>query len=56
MLTEAVKKGFYKSPYGKYPRLQILTAQELLSGKQPHILLIDPSGFKTAAKEMTIQQ
>ena len=56
MLTEAVKEGFYESLYGKYPRLQILTVQELLNGKQPHIPLIDPSSLKTMMKEPTGQQ
>lgn len=51
MLTEAVKEGFYDTPYGKYPRLQIITVEELLNGKQPHIPLIDHSGFKKAARE-----
>jgi adenine specific DNA methylase Mod len=51
MMTEAVKEGLYKTPYGVYPRLQIRTIAELLEGKQPHIPLIDPSGFKRAAQE-----
>ncbi|MEW5988236.1 MAG: DNA methyltransferase [Chloroflexota bacterium] len=35
MQTEAVAAGYYETPWGKsYPRLQILTIQELLSGKQ----------------------
>src|SRR5205823_14229925 len=36
MTTEAVGKGFYHSPgWNKdYPRLQILTIEDLLSGKQ----------------------
>jgi len=38
MTKEAVSKGFYKSPLGKdYPRIQILTIDELLSGKKPDI-------------------
>ena len=38
METEAVTKGFYHSPLGKdYPRLQILTIEELLKGKSPDI-------------------
>jgi len=40
MRTEAASAGFYKSPWGKsHPVLQILTIEELLSGKQidyPH--------------------
>lgn len=51
MLTEAVKEGFYETPYGNYQRLQILTIEQLLNGKQPHIPLVDPSGFKKAVRE-----
>ncbi|MBN2462144.1 MAG: site-specific DNA-methyltransferase [Dehalococcoidia bacterium] len=38
MGTEAVTKGFYHSPLGKdFPRIQILTIEELLNGKKPDI-------------------
>jgi DNA modification methylase len=38
MITEAAMKGFYHSPLGKdYPRLQILTIEEILDGKTPNI-------------------
>jgi DNA modification methylase len=33
MRTEAASAGFYQSPWGKHPRLQILTVEELLDGK-----------------------
>ena len=33
MRTEAASADFYISPFGKYPRLQILTVAELLAGK-----------------------
>jgi DNA modification methylase len=33
MRTEAAGAGFYKSPWGKHPVLQILTVEELLKGK-----------------------
>lgn len=33
MRTEAASADFYVSPFGKYPRLQILTIAELLAGK-----------------------
>jgi site-specific DNA-methyltransferase (adenine-specific) len=52
MKTAAVKVGTYETLYGKYPKMQILTIAELFSGKQPNIPLIDPSGFKKAAKEI----
>lgn len=34
MRAEAASAGFYESPWGKHPRLQILTVGELLDGKQ----------------------
>jgi DNA modification methylase len=35
MRTEAASAGFYNSPWGKkYPRLQIITIEELLAGKE----------------------
>ena len=33
MRKEAASAGFYKSAWGKHPRLQLLTIEELLSGK-----------------------
>ena len=38
MLEEAAMKGFYHSPLGKYyPRIQVLTIEEILQGKTPDI-------------------
>jgi site-specific DNA-methyltransferase (adenine-specific) len=38
MQTEADSEGFYKSPLGKdYPKIQILTIEQLLEGKKPDI-------------------
>lgn len=34
MRTDAASAGFYTSPWGKHPRLQILTVGELLAGKK----------------------
>lgn len=34
MRTEAASAGFYESPWGKHPRIQILTIEELLDGAQ----------------------
>ena len=34
METEAASAGFYKSPWGNHPRLQILTIAELLHGRR----------------------
>lgn len=33
MITEAVSAGFYQSPKGEFPKIQILTIADLLSGK-----------------------
>jgi DNA modification methylase len=38
MIVEAAKKGFYHSPLGRdYPRLQIITIEEIFQGKLPDI-------------------
>lgn len=53
MVEEAALKGFYHSPLGKdYPRLQILTIEEILAGKMPNIPpWIAPITQPTAAKK-----
>ena len=51
MRTEAVKAGYFETPYGKYPKIQILTIAELFEGKQPNIPLVDTASFKKAARE-----
>ena len=56
MTKEAVKAGFYETEYGKYPKLQILTIEDLFAGKKPDIPLVDPSVFKKAAKEDAAKQ
>ena len=33
MRAEAASAGFYESPWGRHPRIQILTIEELLAGK-----------------------
>ncbi len=52
MKTEAVKAGFYETPYGKFPKLQILTIEELFEGKQPKMPWTDPAAFKKAPREV----
>ena len=34
MRTEAASAGFYKSPWGTHPKLQIVTVGDLLGGKK----------------------
>ena len=53
MLKEAAEAGFYKSgPLDKatYPRLQILTIQQLLDGKQPEYPARRDATFKKAPR------
>jgi hypothetical protein len=33
MSKEAVSAGFYKSQWGSFPRLQLLTVEDLLTGR-----------------------
>ena len=53
MIEEAITKGFYHSEsWGKdYPKLQILTIEDLLSGKKPE-LPYSPLAFKQAQKHV----
>jgi site-specific DNA-methyltransferase (adenine-specific) len=51
MRAEAASAGFYESPWGKHPRLQILTIAELLGGAR---LNYPPSvPFQKAANDLT---
>ncbi len=56
MRTEAVKAGYYETLYGKYPKIQILTIEELFSGKRPNIPLVDSASFRKAARETAGEQ
>jgi hypothetical protein len=51
-----VKAGFYQTPYGKFPKIQILTIEELFNGKQPQLPWRDPGSFRQARREDTTQQ
>lgn len=51
MKKEAIAEGFYKTEYGEFPKLQILTVEQLFAGQRPHMPWIDPSVFKKAASE-----
>jgi site-specific DNA-methyltransferase (adenine-specific) len=56
MQTEAVKTGFYETQFKNYPKVQILTIEELFAGKRPDLPLYAPTFFKKAAKEITAVQ
>ena len=49
MLTEAVKAGYYETEYGKFPKLQILSIEDLFAGKRPKLPWLDQGAFKKAA-------
>ncbi len=51
MEKEAITAGFYETDYGKFPKIQILTIQDLFAGKKPHMPWLDPTAFKKAAQE-----
>lgn len=50
MRAEAASAGTYESPWGKHPRLQLVTVEELLSGHRLDTPPIGPQ-FKTAPKK-----
>lgn len=52
MRREAASAGFYESPWGKHPKVQILTVEELLSGKSIDMPPIRQGGttFKQAQR------
>ena len=58
MRTEAADAGFYQSPWGRHPRIQILTVEELLDGKKLDMPPIRPSGttFTPARRAETDEQ
>ena len=51
MEKEAITAGFYQTDYGKFPKVQILTIEDLFAGKKPHMPWLDPTTFKKAARE-----
>ena len=37
MILEAIKSGYYETPFGKFPKLQILTIRDLFDDAQPKL-------------------
>jgi hypothetical protein len=56
MIAEAASAGFLDTGYGKFPRVQILTIQQLFEGKRPQIPFGHAEGFKKAARETLAKQ
>jgi len=60
MITEAVSAGYYESPHnGNFPKIQILTIEGLMAGKEKPVYPDYSSGgltFKKAKKEQKVQE
>jgi site-specific DNA-methyltransferase (adenine-specific) len=57
MVTEATKAGFYKTDYGQFPKIQIVTIEQLFAPSNPiQMPWQDTSAFKKAKKENTEKQ
>ena len=57
MKKEAAAAGLYKTEMlGDFPRIQILTVQDLFLGERPRLPWIDPTVFKKAKRERTEKQ
>ena len=57
MRKEAVSSGYYRTDVqGDFPKIQIVTIDELLDGKRPHMPWADPNMFKKAKREMKGKQ
>jgi site-specific DNA-methyltransferase (adenine-specific) len=56
MKKEAISEGFYKTEYGEFPKIQILTIAELFDGRRPDMPWIDPTVFKKAKAEKGRQE
>ena len=52
MKKEAIAAGFYKTDYGEYAKIQILTIEQLFAGQKPDMPWINSSVFKKAKREM----
>ncbi|MCC7266008.1 MAG: hypothetical protein IT546_01570, partial [Caulobacteraceae bacterium] len=51
MVTRAAAAGFYSAGGRDYPKVQILTIEQLFEGRRPEMPWLDPSVFKKAKRE-----
>ena len=56
MVREAASAGFYETGGMKFPRIQILTAAQVLDNRRPQVPFGFTEGFKRAAKEASPNQ
>lgn len=53
MRKEAVSSGYFRTEaQGDFAKIQIMTIEELLGGKKPHLPWVAPDVFKRAKREM----
>lgn len=51
MVVRAAAAGFYEAGGRSYPKVQILTIEQLFDGKRPEMPWLDPSVFRKAKRE-----
>jgi DNA modification methylase len=57
MVTQAAAAGFYKTDYGQFPKIQIVTVEQLFGPSNPlHLPWQDTSVFKKVKREKTEKQ
>lgn len=56
MVREAAASGFYETGGKKFPKVQMLTAEELFAEKRPQVPFGFTEGFKVAKKEKQTKQ
>jgi site-specific DNA-methyltransferase (adenine-specific) len=57
MVTQAASAGFFKTDYGQFPKIQIVTVEELFGPSNPlHLPWQDTSVFKKAKREQAEKQ
>jgi site-specific DNA-methyltransferase (adenine-specific) len=57
MVTQAASAGFFKTDYGNFPKIQIITVEQLFGPSNPlHLPWQDTSVFKKAKRETTETQ
>jgi hypothetical protein len=57
MVKEAAAAGFFDTPFGKFPRLQIATVSDVLAGKLPKLPPQEKGGgYKQAGLEEMAKQ
>jgi site-specific DNA-methyltransferase (adenine-specific) len=56
MVSEAAAAGFAETQFGRIPRIQIATIEDMLNYKMPRLPAIDSSAFRKAPKEATDKQ